>query len=1366
LIKLRITLLGFLCLLFLQIRSLYAQNLVFKNINVDNGLSQNTVLSVLQDKKGYLWVGTYDGLSRYNGLEFKVFKNEAKNGKSLSNNHINKLFVDNKGNLWIGTTNGLNLYIPDKESFIRYKTNHTTTNYTVLDVVEDKQGIMWVGTDHGLFYLEQSELNTRSLTLSKICGNDKITGLYVDNEQHIWIGGGQTLKIYDSRNKRFLELPNSIKKDGKLLNSVVRSIIQDQDKNYWIATETNGLFCYNPKTSQCYNYTQSNGLLSNTVRAVLERDKHMIWVGTKKGLNIINTQTGKICSFTYDVFNLNSLSQNSIRCIFKDNEDNIWIGTYNGGLNSVYSQFDNFYSLGRKRGGNVGLSYNIVNAIFAGDNGDYWVGTDDGGLNHVDSTLQNNKVYYQFNGASRELLGNSIKAIANHADRNKLWIATASGLNFFDKTTGIFTATNYIAKPAIPGYIQNYVLLKNNNGLWIGTNFSGLYFLDNTNKLHAYKTVEQNVISLLQDGNILWIGLKNTGLNKLDLQTQRLVAYQPNVHQPYSLGNNTVTCIYKDSKARLWLGTDGGGINYLNTQTNRFYSIDEDLGIANNTIHGILEDRQGRLWVSTNKGISSIAINKFKPPFNAGDITTQNYTVADGLQSNQFMPCAAITASNRNMAFAGINGITVFDPDKVKINRIKPQVVFTDFSIFNKSVSFADKSSPLLKPIDETSEITLKYSQAFFSIKFAALNFINPEKNQFAFKLEGFSDNDWHYVGNQRIATYTNLDPGTYYFKIKAANNNGIWNNSPRELKIIVLPPWYKTWYAFVGYLIIAVFLLYLFNIYSKKTERLKNELKYESMSHSKDQELAKKQLNFFVNISHEIKTPLTMIMAPLQRLIEMNIGNNKVQNQLMLMQRNGDRLIRLINQLLDKKKLETGHMQLQATEAEVVSFIKEIQLAFDGLAKLKNIELKLSAKQPDIKLWFDKDKFEKLIYNLLSNAIKFTPDYGKITISVHTENEQVLISVEDNGCGIAQANIDKIFSQFYHYDSAVKIDGTGLGLAFSKELIDLHHGQLTVESRAEAPGESGYTRFTISLPLGKDHLKENEIAGDFKDSEDILSYNRNDKTSKAQLQIKKQAVLKKEGRERFLMLIVEDNEDVLNFIKEGFDDDFEVLTATNGFDGFSLATEVSPDIIISDVMMPGMDGIELCSKLKSDINTSHIPVILLTARTQMIFKIEGIETGADDYITKPFNFNMVEARVWNLIESRQKLRERYQKEIKLEPHNITISNLDEVFLNKVLNYIELHITDEELSVEQLSQEVAMSKSSFYKKIKSLTNQTGVEFIRTVRIKRAAQLLAQGQLSINEVSYMVGFMDVDYFRKCFKEHFKYTPKEHPVTKES
>ncbi len=1358
----------FFCAFFLRVQITYAQApLIFKSINVDNGLPQNTVLSVLQDKKGYLWVATYDGLSKYNGLEFKVYKNEINNVNSISNNKVNKLFEDKIGRIWVGTVDGLNLFDPEKESFTRFKISGSNQGCTVLSIAEDSKEVLWIGTNSGLFYVDTRNIKPKNtvITRSAICRDKKTECLYIDRDKHLWIGSGQTLKIYDPVKARLLSVPVQLKQSKELAGTVIRNISQDVDNNYWIATETNGLFYYNAKTANCINYDQNNGLLSNTVRAVLETGNHIIWVGTKKGLNIINTQTGDISGYSNDPFNPNSLSQNSIRDIFKDNESNVWIGTFNGGLNCVYSQFDNFYYLGLKKGGSNNLSYDIINAIFQDRDGNFWVGTDDGGLNKVDNGLQYNHSYYQYNGASRELLGNSIKSIAEHTDPNKLWIATGSGLSVFDKRTNAFENTHILPKPNVPGFIQNFVLLKDKGGMWIGTNFSGLYYLENSGALHSYHTTENRILALYKDGNDLWVGTADNGLNHLDIGTKVLTSYRANPNKSNNLTNDAVLSVFKDSHQRLWIGTDGGGMNYFDTKTRKFYSITETQGIANNTIHSILEDKSGRLWLSTNKGLSCIGFKKFNVSFDRDAVSVANYSVEDGLQSNQFTTGAALKANSGNLVFGGINGLTAFDPARIKINKVKPAIVFTDFLILNKPVSFNVQGAPLQKPIDETDEITLNHGQTFFSIKFAALNYINPQKNQFAFKLDGFSDNDWHYVGNQQMATYTNLDPGTYYFKLKAANNDGIWNNSPRVLKINILPPWWKTYYAYAGYLALVICLLYLFNIYSKKTERLKNDLKYESINHAKDQELARKQLSFFVNISHEIKTPLTMIMAPLEKMIEMNLGNNKLQHQLGLMQRNGERLMRLVNQLLDKKKLETGHMYIQAAEADIVGFVQEIVLAFNGLGRAKNISIKLDTDVDELKICFDGDKLEKVFYNLLSNAIKFTYNYGRIVVRIsQPANEDVVaIAVEDNGCGIFPENIDKIFTQFYH-NSNLRIEGTGLGLAFSKELVGLHYGKLEVESMPETIGKKGFTKFTVKLPLGKAHFKQDELNAKFTDSEDVLSYQYTERPIKSQLQLKKIEILNREARESFSMLIIEDNEDVLNFIKAGFEGDFEVHTALNGLSGFKAAKEIIPDIIISDVMMPGQNGMELCQEIKSDVYTSHIPVILLTARTQFIFKMEGIETGADDYITKPFNFSMLEARVWNLIETRQKLRQRYRREVKLDPQNITINNLDEAFLNKMLNYIELHITNPELSVEQLSQEVAMSRSSFYKKIKSLTNQTGVEFIRSIRIKRAAQLLANGQFTVNEVAYMVGFLDVNYFRKCFKEQFSHTPREHPLSK--
>lgn len=1344
------------------------KSLVFKRINVDNGLAQNTAMSILQDKKGQIWIGTFDGLSKFTGTEFITYKNDPANPGSLSSNQVNKLVEDRNGDLWVGTLNGVNRYNRKTDQFVRYKLSGPPMKYTVFDLVEDKTGIIWIGTNIGLFQYVPS--TTRPLaglfTKTNIC-NDKIQSLSIDSYGHLWIGAARSLHIYDPKNGTFLPIPQPL--SNKLSNAAVRSVLNDSAGNFWIATETEGLFFFNAKTRAVVNYHKNNGLLGNTVRCLAEME-NKLWVGTKDGLNTISLQDHLLNAYKHDPDDPASLSQNSVRCITRDKEGSIWLGIYNGGVNVVYSQSDNFFNLGRKQGKNTGLSSEIVNTIRQDTDGSFWIGTDMGGLNHMNEKLTENQVYSIHKGADDELLSNNVKAISDHADKRYLWVGTGNGLKIFDKKLHKFNDINLIDTPAAKGLIQNYVLLRDSSGIWVGTNFAGLYYLQ-SNKVtghylpvrHSKKHISSaNITALFRDGNDLWIGTKSSGINRLDINKQTFEIYQFNEGKKDGLTNSAILSIYKDAKKRLWIGTDGGGLNYFDPATKKFYAITEAVGIRNNTIHKIAEDHQGRLWMSTNKGLVCVRFKKFEVPFRAQDLDIANYTVQDGVQSNQFITGAGTATKDQRLAFGGINGITFFNPVGIKVNKVMPVVVFTDFLVLNKPVVFGEKNAPLTVPIDETPAITLAYDQAFFSIKFTALNYINPEKNQFAFKLEGFSDREWQYVGNQKMATYTNLAPGTYLFKLKAANNDGLWNKTPRTLKITVLPPWYRTWYAYFGYAILIFTLLYLFNYYSKKAERLKAQLEFESVSHLKDQELAQKKLSFFINISHEIKTPLTLITGPIDRLVKINEGNNQVRHQLMLIQRNSERLVKLINQLLDIRKFDDGKMHLEVVNEDLVAFLQEITLAFSGLSLSKKIDLVFESGTDVFRTWFDRDKLEKVMYNLLSNALKFTPMDGRVVLKLRKDDHQnkAIITVEDNGCGIPPENMDKLFSRFYHDElDRSDVQGTGLGLAFSKELVELHHGHIGIKSRPESGASRGYTCVEVSLPAGIESFKPDEVLEHFKNSDDITRYLPAEQAMASRFSSRKMEILKNSIKEKMSILIVEDNAEVLDFIKSGFDD-FEVLTAPDGLAGLELAREHIPDLVISDVMMPKMDGIMLCRHLKLDIATSHIPVILLTARTPLIFKMEGLETGADDYVTKPFNFNLLEARVWNLIESRQKLRARYQKEIMLEPQNIAISETDGHFISKVLSFIEDHMGDETLGVEQLSEAVAMHRNTFTKKIKALTDQTAVEFIRSIKLKRASQLLSRGQLNVNQVAYSVGFSDVNHFRKCFKEQFGYSPKEH------
>ncbi|QKJ29027.1 response regulator [Mucilaginibacter mali] len=1345
----------------------------FKHLTINEGLSQNTVYCTLQDSEGFIWIGTEDGLNRYDGYNFTIYKHK-KSPITLSNSQVTCLFEDADKNLWVGTTDGINIYDRQKDQFKRIYTlskKSSESNDFITTIVQDKAKSIWVSTYDGLKLYKPGSNSFKvfpinSPGLSKLTNKIQTMSLY---NGKLWVGTGNDLKLFDTQKQAFISLPAIIDKNEELKHSGVRCIRKSRNDHYWIGTETAGLYDYDAQRNTLNNYRykagDANGMLSNIVRDVLVAADNEIWIGTREGLSIL--RAGDISNYTYDKYNPEALSHNSVRHFMKDRAGNIWVGTFAGGVDVYFAESKNFINISEQIGMKPGLSQRVISAIVKNADGSLWIGTEGGGLNYAD--LKHNVFQHYTISDLQNLNGsNIVKALSKDA-RGNLWVGTYNGLYYFDVANRKFASYPYLKKDSTPAISQFYALHATADGLCIGTNGAGLQFLDHKgvviSYLHSQKDPHSissnNISALLYDKGNYWIGTQR-GLNFFNAQTKQFTRYKYNDNDTTSLSSNTVISLFADAQNRLWIGTEGGGVNYFDRTHNKFYSIGEADGLANGVVHAINQDAQGNLWVSTNKGLSKIKFNTPAPPF-SGHVKVTNYTIADGLPSNQFSNQSAITGQGNQLIFGSISGITLFDPARIITNTYKPPVVITDFLIRNKSVSVSDVDSPLQSQINETSEITLTHDQGFISFRFAALNYINPDNNSYAYKLEGFKgDNGWHYVGNQRMATYTNLDAGTYVFKVKASNNDGVWNNQVKSIKLIVLPPWWKTWWAYLTYVVIIGLLLYAFYYYSIKTATLTNELEFEYLSHQKDQELAQRKLTFFTNISHEIKTPLTLILAPLEKLIRLNESNNKVQNQLMLMQRNGERLIRLINQLLDFRRFEEGNMVLQAAEGNVVKFLNEVVISFEGYAQSKNISLMFKSAAPEIKVFYDRDKLEKIFYNLLSNALKFTPTNGRVAVNVRTDNNQLLVEVEDNGIGIPQENLTKIFDRFNHFSNPKQnAGGTGIGLSFSQGLAELHSGSISVESTVANGNEHGHTCFTVRLPLGSAHLRTNEIVNDFQDSENIEQYLTAAET--VNLPVKTEAPAVTEQDEKPVMLIVEDNAEVLNFIANNFSADYVVHTAADGVEGLKLATELIPDMIISDVMMPNMNGITLCSKIKTDARTSHIPVILLTARTPLIFKLEGLETGADDYITKPFSIDILETRVRNLIESRKKLRDRYRKEISLQPQNVAITSPDEKFLAKVMAFIERNMAETTLSVEELGKEVGMSRVTLYRKIKALTNQTAIEFIRGVRIKRAAQLLEQNKFNVSEVAYMVGFIDVDYFRKCFKEQYGHTPKEYAHT---
>lgn len=1348
------------CTIANAVKSNTGDSISFKRISYNEGLSQNSVISIYQDQQGFIWFGTLGGLNKYNGYELEVYQNNLKEPSTLNSDRIYDIAEDASNTLWIATIQGLNRYDPSTDSFFQHP---DLENTSVHKLFLDSFGNFWVGSENGLFLYDINKDEFRSYqptNPSKYEDPLNIHSLYEDSHHILWIGMESGLQWFDLNINQFItQHPYSKEFEGIF----IRSITQDKFGNTWIGSEQEGVFQINQETKEIRHFVQNGkeGLPSNMVRKLFPTESGEIWIGTREGLFIYNIleETSSVLKYNkYDPF---SLGHNSIRDIYRDDTGNIWVGTYSGGVSVLYPNTNNFKHYGESMGNIPGLNHPVVSSLTEDSNGNLWVGTEGGGVNFLDQATGEYQYFTQRNNEN-SLLHNNVKALL--LDDDNLWVGTVQGLNFFDTKRKKFYAYRQDSnKPNSLSSNEIYCLAKDgDDGIWIGTNDNGLNYLSKkTNSITSTYTAGDSDTSLTsnnirvllteENGN-LWIG-SGPGLNYFDVKENCITPYRS---EKYS---NGINALYKDAFGILWIGTQGSGIILLDTKSNKLYHLVENQDLSNLTIYGILEDEDGYVWASTNHGVSKIYLPEREKGINLANTEIINYGRQDGVKTEQFNLGGFFKASNGTMYFSGINGITYFNPDNIFKNTSPPRIAFTSFKVMNQPMKTGDNSI-LTAHINVADEINLKYDHAYFSISFAALNYISSSKNQYMYKLEGLKNGDiWQELGNKRVLTFNNLVPGDYVLKVKASNNDGVWSMDNRQIAIHVRPPFWKTPWAYMLYVLVLVLALYLFYFFSLKIAKLKQKLSYETLIHEKEQELYHSKLQFFTNVSHEIKTPLTLILAPIEKLIKLDEGNNRIHNQLMMMQRNGERLLKLINQLLDFRKFETGHSKLLAAEGNVVKFIREVCLSFDQYALHKNIEFEFSTVEESISIWFDRDKLEKILFNLLSNAFKFTPEHGRIQVLIKKDKNTILkksyilIDVIDNGKGIALEDQSKIFERFSQ-DNKDYLDGTGIGLSYAKGLVELHGGNITVKSKPAAAGAAGYTCLSIRLPIGKGHLTADQLHSGYKSSEDIQHYF--DKTLvKDKKEAKVNANLTKQT-----MLIVEDYDELRYYLCDHFKEFYQVIEAKNGEEGKVLAFKHLPDIIISDVMMPKENGINLCKILKNDIRTSHIPIILLTARTPLIFKIEGFETGADDYITKPFHIDVLDTRIRNLIQSRQRLRQRFKTEMTLQPTDIAVSSPDERFLKSLLSYIEENMGNSELRVNDICKAVAMSRTHLHRKVKALTNMSISELIRNIRLKRAAQILEQGSLNISEVAYTVGFRDPDYFRKCFKNQFAVTPSSY------
>jgi ligand-binding sensor domain-containing protein/signal transduction histidine kinase/DNA-binding response OmpR family regulator len=1313
--------------------------ILFSHLTTINGLSESFVTCILKDKYGFLWFGTGDGLNKYDGNKFKVFRNKPDDSKTIPDNSIVCLFEDKAGELWIGTSGGgVAKYNRNDDSFTSYGGG------TVNSIFESSDGTVWVGTFQGPQILDrkaQKVISARSRD-NQFSSIEYFTScIYEDSRRNLWIGTTNGLFLYNRKQKKIqnIEYSHNRNPDGK--NWVI-SIIEDRSGIFWVGAE-NGLHAFSYKNDSLLtrrNDIKVPEILSGRITSIMCLDKDgTLWVGKESGLILFDPNNGTVSTFQKKTHDEQSLTHNSIRSLYLDDQEILWIGTYGGGLNKYAKNQFLFGKYQIYSSENPNLISNVVTSFEEDPSGNIWIGTDGGGL-FLWETANNRFIPFYPESKAHYFPSYTIMTLKLSRDKKCLWVGTYDRglveLNIKTKSMRVFNTEN---KKLNDNFVTS--ILEDRNGkLWIGTNSEGVSVIDPSNGKVDSVLNNATIRALCEDVNgKIWIGTYG-GVNIYNPSTSSF-SY---LTESNSKVSNIIYSIFKDSKDNMWVGSMGGGLYLFDRKSKKLTAFSEANGLASNIVNSIVEDAQGYLWISTSRGISR---------FNPDNRTFKNYTREDGLQSNEFVRGAGYITKAGRIFLGSIDGFNAFYPEDDRINSNIPNVVITDFQLSNKSLP-AEMYNPQSEQNSKSSpQITLPYDESVFSIEFAALSYTVPEKNQYAYMLQGF-DKDWNYVGYEHKASYTNLDPGEYIFKVIASNNDEVWNKEGTSLKIIITPPFWKTGFAYIIYLLITIGILYYIYREIKARERLKNEIIFQKLTVEKNEELSQMKLNFFTNISHELRTPLSLIMDPIRKIVNEEVTAAKAKSLGNLAFKNATRLSNLVNQLLDFRRFG-GQYKLETQHINLIELIKEICLSFEEKARERDLQFDLSFNTAFKNAWMDVDKLEKILTNLISNSFKFTPNGGKIQVLVsgiiEKNGQQYLeIQVKDTGPGVPQADKQKIFDLFFQVEGTTRYDmeSSGIGLSLAKELVLLHGGEI---SEVGKEGEGAI--FVVKLPVPEYILppKEPEFSGKEMGKEEsvanIPEVSGSDKT----------ADHLSEGP---IILVVEDNPELREYIATEVLSKYHVEQAVNGIEGFEKALVLVPDLIISDIMMPNGNGLELCGKLKSDEKTSHIPVILLTAKQTDDNKIEGYRTGADAYVSKPFNSELLNTQVENLLESRKRLRTLFSKVETRHPAEAAITDIDKTFLKKAEQVVLDNLSNTQFDVDSFAAKLKMNRRQFYRKFKAISDQTPHEYIIIIRLRVALDLLLAGDLNVSEAGYKVGFSDPAHFTRAFTKVYGKSPKKY------
>ncbi|GGF30893.1 hybrid sensor histidine kinase/response regulator transcription factor [Echinicola rosea] len=1315
---------------------------VFHKITTQDGLSHSTVYTIAQDHKGYIWIGTREGLNRYNSYGLKTYYSGQEPIGGLSADRILCLQPASQQRLLIGTSAGLDRYDYGTDRIEKIHYQGKPLGY-IKCIFESSDSLVYVCAQSGLYLINQQNKATRlSEERNTLAIAEYKTGVF-------WLMTSKGVYLVNKFGEIIKEYTDLKPNLGARSNFYC--LFKDSKGTMWVGTQE-GAFWYVPEKDKFEQVKAAEGISEVTlVRAINEDDRNGIWIGTEKGVFVYDKAKRSLehhsQSFDQSPYDL---SDQSVYCVLKSRENIMWIGTYFGGVNYVKLRESGFVKV-VPDGGEKGLSGKAVSQLTEDRKGRLWIGSEDAGVTQWSKDRQK-FTYFLYRKMGNSISGNNIHAIQQDHEGN-IWLGTfLEGVDRYDPDTGKFT--NYRHDPADSTTISHNnvfsLMSDSKDNLWIGT-WKGINIYDKKKerfrKFKPQQIGERFIYDMLEDhSGKVWICTRNDGIFRYDPVTDQLDWFNKNHFDNHGLTANKVIHVFQDSQNRVWFGTLNEGLLQWDSDAQHFSAFTKSDGLSNNNVYGIQQDQKGNLWLSTNNGLTVMDPVTGK---------TKIYDKSNGLQDTQFNFKSSYKDGDGRMYFGTVNGMYHFHPDSINAIDTPPNIHFTELKLFNKPLEVGGVDGILSSQIDEAQSITLKYSQNVITFDFVATNYFSPGKNVYSYYLEGF-EKDWNKPNEKHSATYTNLSPGTYTFHVKAANPDGVWSGE-RTLLLTVAPPfWWTPWAKVIyGLLVITAFFGYRRYLYLRHQEKMTYQL--ERVEKEKIQELNQHKLNFFTYISHEFKTPLTLIIAVIDKFLDHQVHSSHQQEDFRLIKRNASRLHFLIDQLMEFRKTESDHTDLSPKWGDVILFLQDTFLAFLPLYHKKDITHHFRTNCQGIEVLFDADKLEKIITNLVSNAVKSTPRFGEITMEVEMSPSDIpgqalfSIHVVDNGRGLTKEELDKIFMPFYKGNNPAQAEtGSGIGLALVKSLTKYLGGTISAEST-----EDQGMRITVNLPFQTTSDKQQaytKVEGNKGLLIDEDYYYLEVQTDNAQVQ-------NTEGEVTYELMIVEDNEEMRKFLCSYFSRFYKVTTANDGVTALEIIGKRVPDVIISDVVMPKMGGDQLCTTIKNNIDTSHIPFILLTAKSTVENRIEGLEVGADAYLPKPFNLQELRLMIKNTLESRNSLKQHFLKFGSVDNYDHPVNNKDHEFLTKLIEIVHQHLEDPAFNIAEFSRVAGVSRTLLHMKLKKLVNLSATEFVKAIRLKKSTNLLIAGN-NVSEVAYKVGFNDPNYFSRAFKEKYGIPPSEY------